>query len=383
MCANLIRAIFVMFGALGLGAADRGSEPIVVDVPGSRSAEIFSLNNHDEGVGTSYSTASESQVFYWSLSTGAKILGTRSNHTSAFYPTPKINESGMVALSVGVAGWEHAFRWSLKEGFLDLGNLGGDPQGSYGGDAFTQAINNRGEVVGFSPTHQGNSHAFIWRSDSGLKDLGTLGGWQSWALDINDRSQVVGVSMLPNGSSHSFIWSERFGMRDLGVPAGFERSQGLKINSQGEVVGIVSQGPYTTFAFYFSEQDGMTVLNPPGSSGSYPEGLNDRGEVLINTSFGTIYRAFLWSKKSGYIDLGTLGGLYSYGWSLNRQGEVVGGSSTSVDLGGTGFVWTQRNGMRSIELGGMVGSANFINDKGDVAGYLEAATGQEPFVKLR
>jgi probable HAF family extracellular repeat protein len=381
MCANLIRAIFLVFGSLGLSAADRGSELIVVDVPGSKNADIYVLNNHDEGVGTSYSTASEFQVFYWSLSAGAKILGTHTHRTGS--QAPKINESGMVALSAGVAGWEHAFRWSLKEGFLDLGNLGGDPQGSYGGDAWTNAINNRGEVVGYSPTHEGNNHAFVWRSDSGLKDLGTLGGWQSWALDINDRSQVVGVSMLSNGLSHGFVWSERSGMRDLGVPAGFEYSQSLKINSQGEVVGTVSQGLYTTFAFFFSEQDGMTVLNPPGSSGSYPEGLNDRAEVLINTWFGTIYRAFLWSKKSGYMDLGTLGGLYSYGSSLNRQGEVVGGSSTSVDLGGTGFVWSQRNGMRSIELGGMVGSANFINDKGDIVGYVDTATGQKPFVKLR
>jgi hypothetical protein len=39
--------------------------------------------------------------------------------------------------------------------------------------------------------------------------------------------------------------------------------------------------------------------------------------------------------------------------------------------------------MRSIELGGMVGGANFINDKGDIAGVVDTATGQKPLVKLR
>ena len=39
-----------------------------------------------------------------------------------------------------------------------------------------------------------NSHAFLYDSTNGMKDLGTLGGTNSYAYSINDSGQVVGYS---------------------------------------------------------------------------------------------------------------------------------------------------------------------------------------------
>ena len=48
-------------------------------------------------------------------------------------------------------------------------------------------------------------------------DLGTLGGEESWAWAINNRGQVVGWSETTDGDIHPFLW-EKGEMTDLGPP---------------------------------------------------------------------------------------------------------------------------------------------------------------------
>jgi len=86
-----------------------------------------------------------------------------------------------------------------------LGNLGGNS-----GNA--AAINNRGQVVGYSSTSYSDptEHAFIW--DNGVMlDLNTLldasgTGWTlEYAEGINDRGQIVGNGISLSGLRHGFI----------------------------------------------------------------------------------------------------------------------------------------------------------------------------------
>ena len=63
------------------------------------------------------------------------------------------------------------------------------------GTVHATALNNSGAVVGCS-----NNHAFLWSSETGMQDLGTLYGGSSCAHDINDLNYVVGNQM----TGHSF-----------------------------------------------------------------------------------------------------------------------------------------------------------------------------------
>lgn len=67
----------------------------------------------------------------------------------------------------------------------DLGTLGGFDSDALG-------INNHGNVVGFAETYEGYHHAFIWTPEDGMVAIGT----NTWAFGINDHEQIVGGNTL-------------------------------------------------------------------------------------------------------------------------------------------------------------------------------------------
>ncbi len=135
--------------------------------------------------------------------------------------------------------WHH--RPQHPKGFTikDLGTLpGGDSSQATG-------INDRGQVVGYSSTASGSTHAFLFEHGV-MTDLGTLpGGNSSQATGINDRGQVVGYSSTASGSPHAFLF-EHGVMTDLGTLPGGTFSFAFGINNRGQVVGY-SDGPVGAF----------------------------------------------------------------------------------------------------------------------------------------
>jgi probable HAF family extracellular repeat protein len=128
-------------------------------------------------------------------------------------------------------------------GAVDVGTLGGPQTIVAGANGWrSEALNDRGDVVGTSTTSSGAEHAFLWR-DGAMVDLGTLGGASSEAIAVNERRQVVGTSETPDGERHAFVW-QAGRMTDLGalLPADVTSSRAVDINDCGQVVGAATAG---------------------------------------------------------------------------------------------------------------------------------------------
>jgi probable HAF family extracellular repeat protein len=84
---------------------------------------------------------------------------------------------------------------------VDLGTLGGTISSS-------TAINNNGQIVGYSTAVDGTYHPFSWTAAGGMIDVGSLGGAFGEAVAVNNRGHVVGWS-YPAGSTtgHAFSWT--------------------------------------------------------------------------------------------------------------------------------------------------------------------------------
>jgi len=288
----------------------------------------------------------------------------------------------------------HAFSW--QQGVLsDLGTLPG------GLNSGADWINHAGVVVGISENGEidpllgfPEGIAVLWK-DGKIISLGTLdGGYESVANAVNDRGQVVGpalntipdpYSMLGLGTqTRGFLW-ENGVMRDLGTLGGPD-AFAIYVNDQGQVAGssYVNSTPNSADTCgYIPTQDPflweggkMIDLGTLGGVCGFANGLNNRGEVVGQSDLsGDVYfHPFLWTKSGGMRDLGTLGGDYASASWLNDAGEVVGWSALKEGSADHAFLW--REGVMT-DLGGIEGfpcsNANAINSSGQIVGAAYSA----------
>jgi probable HAF family extracellular repeat protein len=165
-----------------------------------------------------------------------------------------------------------------------LGTLGGD-------QSVAQAINNRGQAVGWAlntvPDAVGiwfdypfplgtQQRAVIWQNGH-IEDLGTLGGPDAWASGINDAGQVTGQSYTSDSTVSPitgarpievFLWhnGKIISLGNLGGTMGVPN----KINNQGQVVGWMTLEGDEVFHPFVSENGTLDAysfeVNPAGAT---------------------------------------------------------------------------------------------------------------------
>jgi probable HAF family extracellular repeat protein len=276
-----------------------------------------------------------------------------------------INAKGQVAFTEAIGD---DVRAKFYDGHIvrDLGTLGGPA-------STTAAVNDRGQVVGYSRISAQSSvnHAFRWSEGRGMVDLHGPGQDQSdsSAADINNKGQVVGTGAFP------FRWSPRTGMQEL-VTLGAGGGANA-INEAGTVVGFAGDpgGEPQGLPARWTRPDRIRVLSNLGSRTSGGRDINAAGQIVGNVPFPPepfgAEHAFLWTPQRGLIDLGTGSGNFSTASKINDRGMVIGVLSRLPDFI-RGFVWTRHAGL--IEIGGAdvtSSRANDLNNCGQVVGNID------------
>ena len=275
----------------------------------------------------------------------------------------------------------HAFRWNDGT-FTDLGTLPG------GQNSVAFQSNARGQTVGVSDNGvidplTGGVEGFgvIWQ-ESEIVNLRTLGGNQSFANAINNRGEVVGwaLNTVPDSTlglgtqQRPFLWRNGI-MRDLGDLGG-GNAMAMIVNALGQVAGasLLNSSPnpntgFPTFHTFLWDDGKLMDLGSLGGTQSAPAALNNRAQVTGTSTLDGDFtnHGFLWT--SGTLrDLGTLGGDFSFGNALNDQGDVVGAADTA-DGRTDAFFW--RNGTMT-DIGTVAGDscsiAHAINTRAQVVG---------------
>jgi probable HAF family extracellular repeat protein len=195
------------------------------------------INNRGEIVG-----CTDNYAFLWTDRRGMVLLGPQWVESAAW----DINDRGRI-VGVNQFSWHeyHAVLWTDVGKMIDLGTLRLNSQ--------ALGINYRGQVVGgssgqFTCVHErigGGDNSvfdptclpFIWTEQNGMSQLPLLGGGAGCAEAINESGQVVGWSYTAANEVHAFVWTSNNGTKDLGTFPGDAESVAYGINNLGQVVG--------------------------------------------------------------------------------------------------------------------------------------------------
>jgi probable HAF family extracellular repeat protein len=267
-----------------------------------------------------------------------------------------MNSVGQVT-GTATAGQEQMaflYYYNGKEGEMEAA-------GELGSRAF--AINPAGLIVGDAYFSMPISHAALFKSGEAV-DLGVLKGQVfSRANGINATRQVVGFSGLKRDSDEgrAFIWTAGTGMIDIGTLGG-AYAQAFAINDAGFVTGTsqvispVSAGGTHAFIYQPLSQterytEPMKNLGTLGGLSSYGMAINMSNHVVgystLATLDGRVHAFFHGGEKM--LDLGALdneGFVYSQALAINNADQVVGvsyGPTPNVNqFAQAAFIWYRK-----------------------------------------
>lgn len=331
-------------------------------VKGMDASQAAAINNLGQVTGTAYK-GKETCAFYYDHS--KKFMEDAGGLNSRGFAINSFNVvAGDASFGPSVASTHAAI---LQGGYAkDLGVLKGYVYSRANG------INATGQVVGFSGQKRdsSDSRAFLWTGQTGMVDIGTLGGAFAQANAINDAGFITGTAQIrgPVDTTHAFIYNPQgaglIPMRDLGVLGGLY-SNGTAINSSNHVVGYssINDKANDTRVHAFLHDGNRMIdlgslsrpLSTPASDVSVALGINKLDQV-VGYSFlpavnGTARQqvAFLWTRTT----------------ATPGTGKMV---NLNTRLNDTGRNYVLISAVAINDRGQIVASAYNIND----GGYLRA-----------
>ena len=210
--------------------------------------------------------------------------------------------------------------------------------------------------------------ASIGQAQYTVKDLGTLGGPESFAYDINDLGQVVGGASDASKVIVPFVWAKATGMVCVGKMPGAATANGVAsaINKSGQIAGWALNKDKIVHPFRWTAQTGMTDLG----NANMAWGINDAGTVVGETyAVNKHWMGFVWTPDKGIRTIGfIMPGYGNAAYDVNNQSLAVGytqdpyGRTTAVAWVGSFYMTLLYSSPYS---GGM---AYAVNNKNEIVG---------------
>jgi probable HAF family extracellular repeat protein len=203
-------------------------------------------------------------------------------------------------------------------------DVGYEPLGSFGGETETEAINEVGQVTGFSVGTDGRSYAFRYTDGVGMENIGTNFASASRGFAINDQGWVAGY-----GDGYAFLYRDDQGVISLGP------GRAYGINNHGSVVGV-SWMTATDLGFIYL--NGELILVGPEEGPETVVGDINNYDVAVGE--GVQYDGvcclkvvgLIWTKSESLLRLNSFIPQDSGWWlttaaAINDYGQIVGSGS--------------------------------------------------------
>jgi probable HAF family extracellular repeat protein len=241
-----------------------------------------------------------------------------------------------------------------------------------------RALNDHGELAGYTLPDSQSRAAYSGH----VTVFGSLGGDYAHANAVDDSGEVIGYSYVTGNTGYHATIFEKHGPKDLGTLGG-DDSIAYAINNGGRIAGLstLTPGNRAFHAVMFSLHNVPAVdLGTLGGNNSAAFGLNEKNIAVGTSSLpgDAIYHAALFTTHSPPLDLGTLGGNASEAHAINEHGLIVGYSTLLNQEGTTHAALFKRGGSPADlgTLGGPTSQAVGVNDKGLIVGFADTVQGQ-------
>lgn len=228
-------------GSVWHAALFDGEEELDLGTLGGTYSQAYGVNASGWVVGESYTDGDDFiRAFVWDGETMLELPALGGNSSVAH----AINAGGIAVGYSGVPVTQYGRALLWKDGVeTELGTLGGN-------QSVALDVNDAGQIVGWSWNASSRPRAFLWEGDlestppqGAMIDLGALEGGEAFANAINNVGQVVGRSLVTGTSNlqRAALWQDGE-VINLGRLRDTDNgSEARAINDAGQIVGRSGQ----------------------------------------------------------------------------------------------------------------------------------------------
>lgn len=222
-----------------------------------------------------------------------------------------------------------------------------------------RAINNHGQVVGWTENAAGRRSAFRYTPEIGLEKLEPPGAAGSEALAVNDAGHVFGRLLAGGGVRQSGLFRYRdddgFDLSFRGASRALRaRITILDVNDAGDIVGVLQRNREPRLVPYlFTEGEGWIDLSTLDArlraTSTLAVAVNERADVLLTTDPRPSgdQDAYVLLGGERLVQLGDFGRPVNVPLGFNDRAQVVGYSETAA---GDGHAYLVQGEGRLVDL---------------------------------